>query len=120
MRKLESLLLEKELSILHDEFSAKTEKLLADDLWEISTDGSTHTRDELCQWLKSKVPESRWEIKNFETNELADGLVLATYWAKMTAPRISESNGALHSSLWKKNTKGPWQMVFHQATKILS
>ncbi|MDC1436142.1 DUF4440 domain-containing protein [Gammaproteobacteria bacterium] len=118
MKKLATLLLQKELSILHDKFSAKTEKLLGDGLWEISADGSTHTREELCHWLSSKAPESRWEINNFEINELADGLALAIYWAKMTAPKTSESKGAIHSSLWKKNAKGSWQMVFHQATKI--
>ncbi len=118
MKKLESLLLQKELSLLHDEFSDKTKKLLGDELWEISTDGSIHTKEEVCYWLTSKVSDSRWEIKNFEINELADGLALARYWAKMIAPKISESKGALHSSLWKKNAKGSWQMVFHQATKI--
>lgn len=118
MKKLGSLLLKKELSILHDEFSDKTKKLLGDDLWEISTDGSIHTKDQICHWLSAKTSDSRWEIKRFEIDELADGLVHVTYWAKMIAPKISESKGALHSSLWKKNAKGPWQMVFHQATKL--
>lgn len=118
MKKLGSLLLQKELSLLHDEFSDKTKKLLGDGLWEISADGSIHTREELCHWLSSKAPDSRWEIKNFEISELADGLALASYWAKMKAPTISESKGALHSSLWEKNAKGLWQMIFHQATKI--
>ncbi len=103
---------------MHDEFSDKTKKLLGDELWEISIDGSIHTQAEVCDWLGSKASDSRWEINNFEVNELADGLAHATYWAKMIAPKISESRGALHSSLWKKNTKGSWQMIFHQASKI--
>ena len=68
MKNLQSLLLQKEQSILHDEFSKKTEKLLGDNLCEISADGSTHTREELCEWLKNKTPESRWEIKKFESH----------------------------------------------------
>ncbi|MBN4075031.1 MAG: hypothetical protein COA71_07120 [SAR86 cluster bacterium] len=118
MKKLHSLLLQKELSILHDEFSNKTEKLLGDSLWEVSADGSTHTREELCNWLRKKASDFRWQIKEFEVEGLADGLVLVTYWAKMSIPKVSESKGALHSSLWKKNARGAWQMVFHQATKV--
>lgn len=118
MKNLKTLLLKKELIILHEEFSIKVEKLLGENICEISADGSTHTKEELCEWLKNKPSESRWEIKKFGVEELADDLGLATYWAKMLAPRVSESNGAIHSSLWKKNTKGAWQMVFHQATKV--
>ena len=65
MKKLQSLLLQKELSILHDEFSKKTEKLLGESLCEVSTDGSTHTREDLCDWLRNKAADSRWEIKKF-------------------------------------------------------
>lgn len=119
MKKLQSFLLQKELSILHDEFSSKTEKLLGDGLSEISIDGSVHTKKELCDWLRNKAPNSHWEISNFELYDLADGIALATYWAKMLMPKVSESNGALHSSIWVKNTKGAWQMVFHQATKVI-
>ena len=118
MNKLQSLLLKKELSILHDDFSNKTEKLLGDELWEISADGSTHNREQLCAWLKNKAAESRWEIQNFEIKELAEGVALTVYWAKMSVPLVSESNGAIHSSVWKKNTKGAWQMAFHQATQV--
>lgn len=118
MKNLQSLLLQKELSILHEEFSKKTEKLLGAELWEISADGSTHSRVQLCDWLKTKAPESRWELKDVELKELADGLALLVYWAKMSVPKVSESNGAIHSSIWKKNSKGFWQMVFHQATSV--
>ncbi len=118
MNKLQTLLLNKELFILHEVFSARTEKLLADELWEISADGSKHSRSDVCEWLRNKPADCRWEIKDFTVQNLAEGLALASYWAKMSVPLVSESNGALHSSLWKKNSKGFWQMVFHQATKL--
>jgi hypothetical protein len=118
MEKINSLLLKQELRILHDEFSTETEKLLGDKLWEIAADGTNHTKEEICDWLKKKSPDSRWEIKEFEVKKLADDVALSTYWAKMTAPKISESKGALHCSLWMQNNEGTWQMVFHQATKI--
>jgi hypothetical protein len=118
MEKTASLLQEYEYNILHNEFSDDVEKLLADELWEISADGSTHTRDEICHWLKKKPSDARWDIKNFDMKTLSDELALVTYWAKMLSPVVSDSKGTLHSSLWKKNSRKKWQMVFHQATKL--
>ncbi len=118
MDNLHALLFEQEKSILHDAFSEKTESLLAGQLWEIAVDGSIQSRDEICAWLRQKSSASRWEFKNFRVDTVSDDLALATYWAKMVAPIISESKGALHSSLWKLNTAGVWQMVFHQTTKV--
>ena len=92
----ESLLLQKELSILHDEFSAKTENVVR--RWfmgNISRWLHSHQRSELCHWLSAKAPQTRaGKLISFEIDELADGLALATYWAKMTAPKTSESKGA--------------------------
>lgn len=107
-----------ELSILHDEFSSEIEKLLADELWEVSAVGGTRSRKEICNWLSKKPPDSRWDIKNFDVKKISAELALVCYWAKMAAPVVSESKGTLHSSLWKRNQEKRWQMVFHQATRI--
>ena len=118
--KLKRELKKYELSILHDVFSSEIDKLLADELWEVSAEGVTHSRDEICKWLRKKSPDSRWDIKNFDVKNLSAELALVSYWAKMSAPVVSESKGTLHSSLWKKSQEKRWQMVFHQATKICS
>lgn len=118
-KNLETLLLNQELAILHGEFSSDTSDLLAAELWEIGADGVVHSRDELCAWLQNKRPDARWDIRNFKVELLNDEMALATYWAKKTAPKPGKSNGALHSSIWKLNSEDKWQMLFHQATKIL-
>jgi hypothetical protein len=115
---LHSLLLNQEKSILHDQFSEQTELLLAEQLWEIAVDGASHNREEICGWLRQKSFAAHWDVKDFKVERLGDDVALATYWAKMIAPAISESNGALHSSIWKLNKAGIWQMAFHQATKL--
>ncbi|MGA1742139.1 MAG: DUF4440 domain-containing protein [Pseudohongiellaceae bacterium] len=109
-----------ELSILHDVFSSEIDKLLADELWEVSAEGVIHSRDEICNWLKKKSRDSRWDIKNFDVKNLSAELALVSYWAKMSAPVVSGSKGTLHSSLWKRCQEKSWQMIFHQATKICS
>lgn len=107
-----------ELSILHDVFSSEIDKLLADELWEVSAEGDIHSRDEICNWLRKKSPDSRWDIKNFDVKKLSAELALVSYWAKMSAPVVSGSKGTLHSSLWKRCQEKRWQMIFHQATKV--
>lgn len=115
---LHSLLLSQEKSLLHDALSEKTERLLAEQLWEIAVDGTSQSRDEICNWLSQKSSVARWQFKNFKVQSLSDEVALATYWAKMIAPTTSESKGALHSSIWKLNKAGVWQMAFHQATQL--
>jgi hypothetical protein len=115
---LHSLLLSQEKSLLHEAFSEKTERLLAEQLWEISVDGASQSRDEICTWLRQKSSAARWQFKNFKVQSLSDEVALATYWAKMIAPTITGSKGALHSSIWKLNKAGVWQMAFHQATQL--
>tara|TARA_B110000495_G_C22852516_1_gene497095 strand:- start:220 stop:597 length:378 start_codon:yes stop_codon:yes gene_type:complete len=118
MNKLRSLILKKELSILHDNFSNKIENILGDELWEISANGSMHNRVEICSWLKNKATDSCWEITGFEIKKLAEGLVLAYYQVKSSVPLSSNANGSIHSSVWKKNGESTWQIIFHQATNL--
>ncbi len=119
MEDLKHLLLQQELFILHEEFTKQSEALLADELWEISANGSRQSRQEVCEWLRKKPNNFRWKLKDFSVQNLSEDLVLATYWAKLQAPKASDSKGTLHSSLWKKNHEGLWQMYFHQATKLM-
>tara|TARA_R110000824_G_scaffold336_11_gene2378 strand:+ start:23388 stop:23774 length:387 start_codon:yes stop_codon:yes gene_type:complete len=119
-QELKALLFEQECSLLHDEFSDEVEKLLGPELWEIAADGVIRSRQEICMWLVRKSPHARWDIRDFKVMCLSEHLALSTYWAKMLAPRTSASLGAMHSSLWKQNPEGLWQMVFHQSTKVES
>ena len=115
---LSALLFAQESALLHDKFTVDLEKLLGDELWEIASDGGIRSRQELCHWLARKSPEASWAIRDFKVMNLDESSALTTYWAKMLAPKRSTSLGAWHSSLWKKNSSGVWQMVFHQSTKV--
>lgn len=115
---LTDILYELELSLLHESFADRHEKLLAPDLKEINAIGEVQKRESIIAWLKTKAAEARWDIRGFEVLSLSPELALCTYQAKQIAPRVSSSGGSMHSSLWKNNPAAGWQMVFHQTSKM--
>lgn len=111
-----------ELKLLHSDLKMSPwllDTLLAEEFEEIGADGTVNTRQDVADWLLKKNPQERWLLSNFRTKKLSAELVLAIYHAKKIADQKDiVSNGSVRSSIWKYNTQG-WQMVFHQASKIV-
>lgn len=111
-----------ELQLLHSDstvLSSLLEVLLAKEFEEIGSHGNVSPRQEVVDWLLNKSPEDRWLLTDFRVKELSAGMVLAIYHAEQIAGHRSiASKGSVRSSIWRHNTQG-WQMVFHQATKII-
>lgn len=107
--------------LLHQDFSAspgQLEAMLGEDFREIDPGGREVPRDKVVEWLLGKDPAARWEFTRFEVQELAAGLVLATYHARQIQPAGASSGGAVHSSIWREKLPGKtWQLVFHQSTR---
>jgi hypothetical protein len=55
------------------------------------------------------------EIVDFKAEELADGIVLATYRLLKHEGSNDDIRASLRSSIWKI-TDGKWKMIFHQGT----
>jgi len=109
-----------EEKLLHSDVAANRsilDELLADDFEEIGSNGKISSRQQVIDWLVSKDKNMRWTLLDFSVRQLAPDLVLAIYRAKKTDAN-HPSNGSQRSSLWQRNDNH-WQMIFHQASKIL-
>ncbi len=111
-----------ELKLLHSNFKVLPfllDVLLANEFEEIASNGVVSPRQEVVDWLLNKNPEDRWILTGFRVKELSADLVLAIYQAeKVAGQKNIASKGSVRSSIWRHNTQG-WQMVFHQASKII-
>jgi hypothetical protein len=111
-----------ELKLLHSDMKVSPsllDTLLAKEFEEIGDNGAVNTRQDVADWLLNKNPQERWLLTDFRVKELSAGLVLAIYHAKKVAGQKKfVSKGSVRSSIWKYNTQG-WQIVFHQASKIV-
>ena len=112
-----------EESLLHTDFRHKPQlldDLLCVDFEEIGPTGSRSNRQAVVAWLLNKDTDARWQFEDFKIRELSNTLVLACYRAQQIKPEPSTSKGSIRTSIWKRSAdSGHWQMVFHQATKIL-
>ncbi|MDP4550131.1 DUF4440 domain-containing protein [Alkalihalobacillus macyae] len=84
------------------------DKILADEFWEIGSSGIKYNKRE-C--LELGVVLTDMTIHNYEIQQLAQDLVLATYFIE---DRTRKRN-TLRSSIWK-HIDGRWQLYFHQGT----
>lgn len=111
-----------ELKLLHSDIkvmSSLLEALLAKEFEEIGSNGTISRRQDVVDWLLNKNPQDRWLLTDFRVRELSTDLVLAIYHAeKVVGKKNMVSKGSIRSSIWRHNTQG-WQMVFHQASKII-
>jgi hypothetical protein len=115
IRRLEFKLLHSDMKIM----PSLLDTLLAKEFEEIGGNGAVNSRQEVVGWLLNKNPQDRWLLTDFKVRELSTDLVLAIYYAKkVMGQENSVSKGSTRSSIWKRNTQG-WQMVFHQASKII-
>jgi len=111
-----------EFKLLHSDMKVRPsllDELLAKEFEEIGGNGAVNSRQEVVGWLLNKNPQDRWSLTDFRVRELSTDLVLAIYRAeKIVEKKNIVSKGSIRSSIWKHNTQG-WQMVFHQASKII-
>ena len=115
IRRLEFKLLHSDMKVMPSLLDA----LLAKEFEEIGGNGAVSSRQEVADWLLNKNPQIRWSLTDFRVRELSADLVLAIYHAEMVVDQKNiVSKGSIRSSIWKHNTQG-WQMVFHQASKII-
>ncbi|MCH7669522.1 MAG: DUF4440 domain-containing protein [Acidobacteria bacterium] len=95
------------------------QRLLADDFTEFGASGRVWTKQETIAHLvaSTETSQATRTVSNFETNELADGLILVTYRCRHSSPDFDTDSYTVRSSIWR--SKGEtWQMVFHQGTPI--
>ena len=111
-----------ELKLLHSDIKVMPsllDALLATEFEEIGGNGAVNSRQEVVGWLWNKNSQDRWSLTDFRVRELSTDLVLAIYHAeKVVGQKNIVSKGSIRSSIWKRNTQG-WQMVFHQASRII-
>lgn len=108
---LNNVILELEHSLLtHQTRSSRQhiENTLHNDFIEFSSSGRKHSKSDALNWL-IKEPPFEFEISEFNVEELATGVVLATYTIVLNKSR------SLRSSLWVLNND-QWQLKFHQGT----
>ena len=114
----------KELYLLHHDHSDKPEVLdsmLSTRLYEIATNGSVVSRDEVFDWLLEKDTKARWEMSNFRGRTFGTSAAHLIYQARQVEGKLmsSSSEGSWRTSLWTRHRdSGEWQLCFHQATKI--
>ena len=111
----EKIIYDLECSLLDPEVRKSKDLLdiyISDDFMEFGSSGKVYNKEEIISSLPVEK-HRKIEVLNFQINELAENVILATY--------ISLENGisTLRSSIWK-NTNGCWKMLFHQGTRIIS
>ena len=94
----------------------KLSELIAEEFIEIGESGSRYTKKEVIGLLPRQAP-ARYAISDFQANEIAPDLVLATYTAAKTVEETGSTTHSRRSSLWRRR-EGRWQVVFHQGTPV--
>ncbi len=93
---------------------AALEELLAAEFIEFGSSGRVYDRRQAVAALQ-KPPTTGRFLADFKTEQLAPGVILATYRAIREGTAGKPSVHSLRSSIWKQ-IDGRWQMVFHQGT----
>lgn len=83
--------------------------LLHPNFREHGASGTVWTLDSVVSALPT-TPDPGVHAADFQAHRLAEGVILVTY-------RTEGTRGALRSSVWIKNSRGHWQLRFHQGTR---
>lgn len=90
------------------ESTAKLNRLLAEDFWEIGSSGIPYDKA-FC--LDQGVVLTEMTLHHYEIQPLSEDTALATYYVEDT----TRHRNTLRSSIWKKLDER-WQLYFHQGT----
>ena len=97
---------------------ARLLQLLAPDFREFGRSGASYTRKEILDLLPAESEPAQIHAQDFAVNQLADGVVLLTYRSAQINSEGELSRHTNRASIWRHTDSG-WQMVFHQALKII-
>lgn len=89
--------------------------LLSEDFEEFGASGRAWTRDEIVDQLATE-PYTPPEIEAFRCRVIAPGVALVTYRTVRRDVETGSAKAANRSSIWKREEKGAWRVVFHQGT----
>ncbi len=108
-----------ELKLLQSDLIAHPgliDELLAESFEEIDSNGETHTRDDVIDWLLHKDKHIQWSFKDFRIKTLTNDVVLAVYSLHKPDQPSIDYTGSIRTSIWQYQ-KNQWKMVFHQASR---
>lgn len=106
-----------ELDLLNPETRKSPERLsllLADDFFEFTQSGLSHTKQDIIDILPTS-PEEIFSVNSYQEKKLSDGIILVHYVADRFVPATGLKRCTLCSSVWKF-TDNRWQMIFFQGT----
>lgn len=110
-----------ELTLLHTDMQANPslpEELLSEEFEEIGSDGRINSRQAVVEWLMNKDNQLKWSLEDFRVKTLSNDLVMAIYRTKARNEAAKVHQGSIRSSIWRRRGDS-WEMVFHQATKLI-
>lgn len=114
LKSLEEKLLLTDLSV----FPETIDELLSECFEEIGHNGLVSSRSEVIDWLIHKDSKIEWQLDDFKLREITPELVLVNYREQVKNNPNLDAKGSMRSSLWQCDNDR-WQMIFHQATKII-
>ncbi|MGB7189422.1 MAG: nuclear transport factor 2 family protein, partial [Acidobacteriaceae bacterium] len=88
-------------------------ELLAEDFREFGSSSRIWNKQQILDQLESE-PAFEATLQDFQTTEVAAGVVLATYRLTLRR-RDAETTHSLRSSLWVRRDNR-WRILFHQGT----
>lgn len=110
-----------ELTLLHTDMQAQPsliDELLAEEFEEIGNDGCTQSRQSVVEWLMSKDNQLKWTLEDFRIKCLSNDLVMAIYRTNTKHHMAEKHKGSIRSSIWRRRGDS-WEIIFHQATKLI-
>ncbi len=94
---------------------AYCELVFADEFFEFGRSGRRYTRNEQIFKESDRAPiNALTPLPEFKIHEVSDNIALVTYISEVTDG--AETLRANRSSLWRKEDKKGWRLVFHQGT----
>lgn len=117
MNSIESVIKDKEFSLLKPEIRSSPEsleRLIAEDFIEFGSSGLIYNKSNILEHLP-KETGILFVVSNFKARILAENIVLTTFNIERSLETGAKLR-SLRSSIWK-NVDGSWQIVFHQGTR---
>lgn len=100
----------------HD--AAKLAEIFSDDFLEFGSSGKVFDKAGVIEALVNEPSiDGEFVITDFETRELGEGVVLATYRLDLRNWDGSLRRASLRASIYRQKEDG-WEQVFHQGTNV--
>ena len=100
-------------------FHRDCETWMVEDYWEIGASGARYDKEFILDTLEKRHQDPNyhddWQIKDFEVREVGAHHYLATYTLIQDKTRTTR-----RSTLWHRNERGIYTVVYHQGTIVSS